>query len=225
MSFRADIYVVWTTSPRIIYVEAPSVEVSMQDLYDTLRILEAEHTGMDEPPIVSAGGKEVLDATTAVGLTVKLLNAKLGFESRVGPTYEQCVANGGNFVAVDENDLPTSPVYPTAFTQVVISQSSSATLLDGGGGGGLSPAQDATLTQIDENVIILDGKVDIIDSNVDQLLTDVAVIDSNMTDVWKAHFHRRTWNKINLIQIYEVDGFTVWKSFDTNTDLSDINPQ
>lgn len=103
---------------------------------------------------------------------------------------------------------------------------------EGGGGGGLTPEQDATLTQIDSNVIILDSKVDIVDSNVDQLLTDVAVVQTSldgvvleMSDVWKAHFHRRTWNKINLIQIYEADGATVWKRFDTNTDLSDITPQ
>jgi hypothetical protein len=115
-----------------------------------------------------------------------------------------------------------------------------------GASGGLTPEQDATLSQIDTNVITIDGKVDIIDTNVDTLLTDLAVvdtnvdqlltnvaavqvsvdgIDANLTDVWKAHFHRRTWNKINLMRIYNVDGTTVWKSFDTNSDLSDIDPQ
>lgn len=111
---------------------------------------------------------------------------------------------------------------------------------------GLTVEQQITLDRIDDNVIIVDDKVDIIDTNVDTLLTDVAVIDANidgialavtsieskvdllqldLTDVWKAHFHRRTWNKINLLQIYEVDNTTVWKSFNTNTDLSDITPQ
>jgi len=113
-------------------------------------------------------------------------------------------------------------------------------------GSGLSPEQDATLTAIDDNVIIVDGKVDVIDTNVDLLLTNVSIIDSNIdemvldlvsieakvdllqvdtTDIWKAHFHRRTWNTIDLIQIYQADGLTPWKAFDTNADLSDINPQ
>ena len=48
MSFRADITIDWSLSPRIITVAAPSVEVSMQDLYDTLRTLEASSPAMDE---------------------------------------------------------------------------------------------------------------------------------------------------------------------------------
>lgn len=100
------------------------------------------------------------------------------------------------------------------------------------GASGLSPAQDALLTQIDDNVIIVDGKVDILDTNIDQLLIDVAAIQSGidvmaveLTDVWKAHFHRRTWNGTNLMQIYNADGLSVWRAFDTNADLSDIDPQ
>lgn len=97
---------------------------------------------------------------------------------------------------------------------------------------GLSPAQSITLDNIDSNVIIVDGKVDVIDTNIDQLLTDVAAIQSGidvmaveLTDVWKAHFHRRTWNGSTLMHIYNVDGTTVWRSFDTNADLSNIDPQ
>jgi hypothetical protein len=80
--------------------------------------------------IVRSSGKEQLDASTFVGITLTLLNAKLAFEARSGPAYVQCSVNGGNLVALDVNDVPISPIEPTAFTQVLVTSSSSATLQD-----------------------------------------------------------------------------------------------
>ena len=40
MAFRTDISIDWTTSPRIITLAAPSTEITIQELYDTLRDLE-----------------------------------------------------------------------------------------------------------------------------------------------------------------------------------------
>ena len=42
MSIRSDIWVNWSASPRIIWVTAPSVVLTIQDLVDTCRSLEAE---------------------------------------------------------------------------------------------------------------------------------------------------------------------------------------
>jgi hypothetical protein len=64
-------------------------------------------------------------------------------------------------------------------------------------GSGLDPGQDATLTQLGLDV----------------------------DDIHKAHFLKRVWNKINLLTIFEVDKTTPFKQFDTNDDLSDIDPQ
>jgi hypothetical protein len=128
MSFRADITIDWSSSPRLIEVAGPSVEVSMQDLYDTLRTLEAASSGMDEDPIVSGAGKEPLGGGVLVGLTITLLNATLGFEARPGPTWVICRAAGGNLVAVDDVGGELFPIHETAFVQVVMSSSSSATL-------------------------------------------------------------------------------------------------
>jgi hypothetical protein len=128
MSFRADITVNWGVSPRIITVASPSVEVTMQDLYDTLRTLEAQQVATDDPPIVSGAGKENLGGGVKVGLTITLLNARLAFEARSGPSYTQCNISGGNLVAVDDLGADINPVEPTAFTQIVLANSSSATL-------------------------------------------------------------------------------------------------
>lgn len=99
----------------------------MQDLYDTLR--DAEEKQMDEPSIVSGGGKEQLGGGVLVGLTITLQNALLAFEARSGPQFVQCFVSGGNLVAVDAvGTYFNTPIFPTAYTQVVLANSSSATL-------------------------------------------------------------------------------------------------
>lgn len=83
MAERSDITVEWGRSPRIIMVKAPSTTLVMQDLVDTCRgVLEESWAGMEEPILISAGGKEELEGSVNVGITVTLLNAKIAFESR-----------------------------------------------------------------------------------------------------------------------------------------------
>lgn len=206
MAVRDDITVRWDLSPRIVFVAAPSTNVTIQDLYDTLRDLEDEPPEMIYPSIISAAGKEDLGGGVSVGLTATLQNAVLAFEGRklgtssgtvttadatgrvltdsaatfitdgvvpgawvvnqatgasatvltvdsetqlttdiledgtdnefgLGDDYKiwvetQCRVDGGNLVAVDENQNTISPILPTAGTQVVLTSSSSATLTD-----------------------------------------------------------------------------------------------
>lgn len=127
MAIRNDITIDWTVSPRIVSIDAPSVEITMQDLYDTLKA--AEVTQMDEPYIIDGAGKEPLGGGVLVGITLTFNNALIEFEARSGPTYTLCNIGGGNLVANDVNGAPVvSPVSPTAFTQIVQANSSSATL-------------------------------------------------------------------------------------------------
>lgn len=129
MTVRNDLTVDWEASPRIITVASPSTEVTIQDLVDTLRTLEAGFNAMDDPFIIAAAGKEELGGGVLVGITATLQNALLAFEARPGPTFVQCLISGGNLVAIDEFGVTqTTPVQTTAFTQVVLANSSSATL-------------------------------------------------------------------------------------------------
>jgi hypothetical protein len=127
MAVRNDITFDWDSSPRIITVDSPSIEISMQDLYDTCR--DAEIDQLDEDSIISGAGKEPLGGGVTVGLTIILLNAQLAFEARTGPSFIICNASGGNLVAVDSDGDPMVPIYPTAYTTVVLAQSTSATLI------------------------------------------------------------------------------------------------
>lgn len=129
MAVRTDITVDWSQSPRIIEVAAPSTQITIQDLVDTLRALEDDLENLQYDQIISAAGKEELGGGVLVGVTATLLNALLQFEARPGPTYTQCSVAGGNLVAVDDAGVTqSSPINPTAFTQVLITASSSATL-------------------------------------------------------------------------------------------------
>jgi len=128
MAIRNDFTIDWGVSPRIITIAAPSTACSMQDLIDTLRFKEAEPEAMDNPPIVDASGKEVLDTTNKVGLTVTLQNAKIGFEARPGPDWLQCLLDGGNVVAIDVDGVPIDEVANNAFVNVKTTKSASATL-------------------------------------------------------------------------------------------------
>ena len=130
MTIRTDLTINWEVSPRIITVASPSTEATVQDIYDTCMSLEAESNAMEDPHIINAAGKESLGGGTSVGLTVTLLDAKLAFEARPGPSFIQCAVGGGNLVAVDTFNVPTSPIEPTSYTQVLLTSSSSATLQD-----------------------------------------------------------------------------------------------
>jgi len=128
MSIRYDVSVDWYVSPRIIEVAAPSVELDIQDLIDTLRYLEYIEPTKTFDHIVDSAGKEALGGGVLVGITLTLVNAKVKFEDRAGPTFVQCNIAGGNLVALDDLGAEMSPVETSDYTQVVRTSSSSATL-------------------------------------------------------------------------------------------------
>jgi hypothetical protein len=112
---------------KVITVDAPSTEITIQDLHNGIVEYEDELVNMDLKQIVSSGGKEPLGGGVSVGITLTLLNDwRLAFEARPGPSYTQCNVSGGNLVATNVN----GSIFPTAFTQVVVTASSSATTAD-----------------------------------------------------------------------------------------------
>ncbi len=122
MTVRNDIYVLWELSPRLVIVKAPSQEITVQDLVDTLRYLEADINNLDEDSIIKAAGKDDLGGGVKVGITATLLNARLMFETRSSPittgTVTQYDETGE--VLVDSNaQFITDGIYPgcTAWNQ------------------------------------------------------------------------------------------------------------
>lgn len=79
------VWIEWRLSPRIIVVESPYTNITIQDLVDTLRHQEALLTAIDDPKLLNASGKEDLGGGTSVGITAELQNARLMFEARSTP--------------------------------------------------------------------------------------------------------------------------------------------
>lgn len=144
MALISTITIDFDASPRIVMIPAPLVYVTVQDLVDTIRFLEAEN--IVYPKIVDTAGKTFLYndgfADFYTGIVLTLRNAQIAFGARPGPAYVQCQIAAGDIVAVDNSNTPISPVYPTAFTQLVISQSTSPSIVVTSGGVG-TPADVA----------------------------------------------------------------------------------
>lgn len=116
MATRSDVIVDFPLSPRIAEVLTPSVEMTMQDLVDTLRKREDAFRGMSEDKLLNASGKESLGGGVLVGITVALQNTLLAFQGRTTP------AQVGTVTAV-----PASPVISRQ-----IMQDSAATFITNG---------------------------------------------------------------------------------------------
>jgi hypothetical protein len=143
VTVRNDIWIDWKVSPRIIYVEAPSVSVDIQDLSDTIRHLEGKRIeAMTRDYILDNEGKFDL-GTKLTGISLRLVNAKLAFEARPGPTWAECSVSGGNLAAVDSGGTPVWPIYFTNYTSVTFESDVSAALI--AGTSGLTPTQETQL--------------------------------------------------------------------------------
>src|SRR3989344_5749582 len=119
-------------SPRVIEVLSPLTEISIQTLSDQIKDWEDEPSNLTYPILIKTFGKQSLGGGVQVGITAELQNAQISFTARDGtdtPPEVICTISGGNLVAVDEDGANISPIYPTAYTQVVISQSTSASII------------------------------------------------------------------------------------------------
>lgn len=69
-------------SPRLIVIPSPSVEITIQDLHDTLRDWEDKHADLGYDFLISSTGKEDLGGGVTVGITSQLNNAQIMFDPR-----------------------------------------------------------------------------------------------------------------------------------------------
>lgn len=81
-------------SPRLVLVRAPDVEISMQELHNQLREWEELRQNLSFEEIIYSSGKDYLDESTSVGITLRLLNALVAFESRFTSVASGIVFSG-----------------------------------------------------------------------------------------------------------------------------------
>ena len=124
--------IIFDKTNKLVIVEAPDTDVTIQELVDEIRDWQDELVNMETDNICVATGKEDLAGGVQVGITLELINDwRLQFEDRVSPPWDICTVGGGNLVAT--NVYNNEPVYPSAYVNTVIAQSSSATLLSASG--------------------------------------------------------------------------------------------
>lgn len=105
MTTRTDVEVTYVTSPRVAEVKAPSTEIIMQDLVDTLRKKEDTFEGMVFKKLINASGKEDLGGGVSVGITVAMQNLLLAFQGRTTP------AQVGTVTSVPAAPVPSVQVF------------------------------------------------------------------------------------------------------------------
>jgi hypothetical protein len=126
MPERSDITVDYAQSPRIIKVAAPSTELTIQDLHDTLRgRFEEELTDLDQPELISSAGKEDLGGGVKVGITSTLQNAYVTFEAR------KASASTGTVTTADTNGITLTDSSATFVTDGLAPGSWLVNLTDG----------------------------------------------------------------------------------------------
>lgn len=75
----------WRLSPRLITIPAPTTEITVTDLHETLLDLEWGVEGMLWPHLRNTSGGEALGGGVTVGVTSELQNAQIAFEARTTP--------------------------------------------------------------------------------------------------------------------------------------------
>jgi len=92
---RPDVNVDFQPSPRTVEVSAPSVELTIQDLVDSVRVREDSFSeGLSFEKLIDAAGKEDLGGGVKVGITATLQNAQVSFEGRTTPAVIGSVTTG-----------------------------------------------------------------------------------------------------------------------------------
>ena len=128
---------------RVIQIDSPQTSVTIQDLVNQIREYEDDLDNLDYGQICNAFGKQSLGGGSYVGITLELINDwRIQFEARAGPDTVLWSVTGGNLVAT--NTYSNNPIKPSAFTQVVISQSSSPTII--------TPTSDTNLLYLIESL-------------------------------------------------------------------------
>ena len=113
---------------RIIQVDDPQTEVTIQDLINQIRAYEEQLINMDYGHIANAYGKQSLGGGSYIGITLELINNwRIQFEPRLAAPTVTCYVKGGNLVAI--NDYDDNPIKPADYVTVIIAQSTSPSII------------------------------------------------------------------------------------------------
>jgi len=217
MATRDDLSVRWDLSPRIITVAAPSTEITIQDLHDTLRDLEDEPRNLIYPAIVSSAGKEPLGGGATVGITTTLINARLQFEGRPNPYLTgQATVGSTGLTLVDDyatfisdgvvvGDIIENLSTKTFAEVIVVDSETQLTTTELGGPGGTdtwTPGEEYDLWHVIQ-CNVLGGNLVAQDTNGDEI---DPIFPSAFTQVVRTSSSSATLQELEAIQYSSFGG-------------------
>lgn len=205
-------------SPRLIVVNAPDTEITIQQLVDQVRDWEDSPEGMTYEKLISAAGKENLGGGVSVGITATLENAQLYFEERSTPlvasetvstadsTGKTCIAVGATFQtdSVGRGDIIYNQTTGAMATVLSVDSETQITHLPLSGG---SRAD----WQISDNVVVYNQvQCNISGGNlvaVDDVGADLSpVLESPLTQVVRTSSSSATLQDLESVQAASFDG-------------------
>ena len=113
MTTRSDVTVYYHLDPRLIIIAAPSTEMTMQDLHDTLQDIDDEPANMSYPHLVQSAGKDDLGGGVTVGITLTLRNAQIAFARRETIVTTGTVTSDSPTGAILQKIIDTSATFIT----------------------------------------------------------------------------------------------------------------
>lgn len=150
--------VLFSHADKVILIEKPVAEVTIQQLINQIREFEASEIGMVVASLANGAGKQSLGGGKAVGITLELINDwRVQFENRIIQTF--CYIRGGNLVA--KNSFGDNPIKPSVNVNVVLELSTSASLIEGSGSPWNADEKNEAMSKLDDINIETDKISDI----------------------------------------------------------------
>jgi hypothetical protein len=125
--------------PRIIEVQSPATEATIQDIINAVRAYEDTNIGMHYPHLIDAAGKEDLGGGVLVGITATLQNAQIAFQQR------GVSDSAGSVTTADSTGLILTDTAATFITDGIIPGDTILNITDG---------SIATVISVDSETVI-----------------------------------------------------------------------
>ena len=112
-------------SPRLIQVDSPTTNISIQEIVDLVRAWEDTARGLNFPHLIDATGKDNLGGGVSVGITATLQNAIISFEVQGG------VDSSGTVTTLDATGVVLTDASGTFITDGIVAGDTVLNVTDG----------------------------------------------------------------------------------------------
>jgi hypothetical protein len=117
------------STAKVATVDLPDESITIQEVYDQFVRWESRAHEMAHSRTIIGGGKFDYGTGDLTVVSIRLLDWKLAFAARPGPSWVECQVTGGNLSAVDDVGAATAPVQGTDYVTVQYAQATTGALI------------------------------------------------------------------------------------------------